>query len=196
VIDYGVGNLFSIKRALERINLEVKIVKSIDDLAGVDAIILPGVGSFRSASENIEPMKDGILSLLDDGVILFGICLGMQLLFEWSEESHDMGLGLLEGRVVRLPASVKIPHMGWNTLRIVRWCKLLDGIDEMSYFYFLHSYYAEPADQGIIVAKTSYGVEFTSVLEAGNILGTQFHPEKSGKSGLKILRNFAEIVRR
>jgi glutamine amidotransferase len=196
IIDYGVGNLFSIECALKRIGLRVRLASSPQELGKIDAAVLPGVGNFKIASKNIQPLKSAIVELLEKGVPLLGVCLGMQLLFEESEESEGEGLHLLRGRVMGFPQSVKTPHMGWNTLKILRQNELLNGIDEDSYFYFVHSYYPAPEDQRVAIAKTEYGVDFTSVLASGNIYATQFHPERSGKDGALILRNFAEIVKR
>ena len=174
----------------------MRLVSSPKELGKADAVVLPGVGNFKVASENIQPFKLTIVELLEEGAPLFGICLGMQLLFEESEESAGKGLSLLRGKVVRLPREVKTPHIGWNTLKILRQNELLNGIDEDSYFYFVHSYYPAPADQQVAVATTDYGLDFTSVLASGNVYATQFHPEKSGKEGAQILQNFAEIVKR
>jgi glutamine amidotransferase len=134
--------------------------------------------------------------MVESGVPLFGICLGMQLLFESSEESAGKGLGLLKGKVVRLPLTVKTPHMGWNTLDVVRPNELLNGISEDDYFYFVHSYYGEPSDRDVVAAETDYGLNFASVVACGNVWATQFHPEKSGKSGEIILRNFTGILKK
>lgn len=161
----------------------------------MDAIVLPGVGNFKAGSRNLRFLRSEIFRLVEAGVPLFGICLGMQLLFQDSEEGPGSGLRLLKGRVLRLPKHVKTPHMGWNTLKISKPCDLLDGIDEGDY-YFVHSYYASPTNRDIIVAKTDYGLSFASVVAKGNIYGAQFHPEKSGKPGERILRNFAEIVKK
>jgi len=176
--------------------LDVHVAKSPDRLLEADAVVLPGVGNFRTASENIRPFKNVITRIVDEGVPLLGVCLGMQLLFEGSEESPGEGLCLLEGEVLKLPDDVKTPHMGWNTLNILKWSPLLDGVDEDSYLYFVHSYYAQPRNREVVVAETRYGVEFASVVAKGNVYSTQFHPEKSGAPGARILLNFAKIVKR
>lgn len=196
LINYGVGNLFSIECGLERAGPKVRLVSSPQELRRVDGVVLPGVGNFRVASKNIHPFKPMIVKLLEEGVPLLGVCLGMQLLFEESEESPGKGLRLLRGKVVRLPRDVKTPHMGWNTLKILRQVELLDGIEENSYFYFVHSYYPDPADQKAVAAETTYGVNFTSVLATGELYATQFHPEKSGEAGALILQNFAGMIKR
>ncbi|RJS74611.1 imidazole glycerol phosphate synthase subunit HisH [Candidatus Bathyarchaeota archaeon] len=196
MIDCGVGNLFSITCALRKAGLDASIVSSPSELKDVDAVVLPGVGNFNAGSRNLKMLRNKIFSLVDEGVPLLGVCLGMQLLFESSEESKGEGLGLFRGRVVRLPKTVKIPHMGWNTLKILRQCDLLAGVSEDDYFYFVHSYYGNPADAAVVVAETDYGLNFASVVNRGNIYGTQFHPEKSGEPGVAVLRNFVGIVKK
>jgi glutamine amidotransferase len=196
IIDCGVGNLYSIKNALQKTGLEANILSATQNLQNVDAIVLPGVGNFKAGAENLRSLKPRIVGLVDSGVPLFGVCLGMQLLFEGSEESSGEGLGLLKGQVQKLPANVKAPHMGWNTLTIMKKNELLDGVAEGDYFYFVHSYYANPADKKIAVANTSYGLDFASVVAKNNVLGTQFHPEKSGKPGERVLQNFSRIIKR
>ena len=195
VLDYGIGNLFSIKRSLQRIGLDVEVTSSIKGCK-YDGIVLPGVGNFKAGAENVGLLKEDIVRLTSNGTPLLGICLGMQLLFEESQESDGRGLALLRGKIIRLPKDVKTPHMGWNNLRIIADNEILDGIDERDYFYFVHSYYACPADKSVIAAETEYGIRFASVVAEGNIYGTQFHPEKSGKSGSRILRNFMMIMKR
>lgn len=157
---------------------------------------MPGVGSFSAASQNLEPFKSKIIELAEGCVPLLGVCLGMQLIFAESEEGKGSGLSLFPGRVVRLPSSVKIPHMGWNTLHVVRQNELLDDVREESFVYFVHSYYSVPLNQEVIVAETTYEVTFASVIAEHDVYGTQFHPEKSGETGLTLLRNFAKIAKR
>jgi len=181
---------------LQKTGLDVATISKPQDLNGYDGIVLPGVGNFRSGARNLHPLKSSIVRLIDDGVPILGICLGMQLLFEESEESSGEGLSLLKGRVLRLPRDVKTPHMGWNNLRILADNDLLDGIYEEDYFYFVHSYYVSPYEKNVVIAETTYGIQFASVIAEKNIFGTQFHPEKSGKPGRKVLLNFAEIVKR
>ena len=195
VLDYGIGNLFSIKHSLQKIGLNVEVTSSIKGCE-YDGIVLPGVGNFKAGAKNLGPLREDIIRLTSNGVPLLGICLGMQLLFEESQESDGGGLALLRGKIIRLPEDVKTPHMGWNNLHIIADDEILDGIDERDYFYFVHSYYARPADKSVIVAETEYGIRFASVVAEGNIYGTQFHPEKSGRSGCRILRNFMMIMKR
>ena len=194
IFDYGVGNLLSLKTALEKAGLSVTIGTTSAELADADAIALPGVGSFTAALEKLDTVKATLEQKMSEGTPILGICLGMQLFFEKSEEGPGDGLSFLQGKVVQLPRTVKVPHMGWNTLNIVKPNKLLDGIAEGTYVYFVHSLYPVPKDQNIVVTKTDYGTTFTSSVAKGNIYGTQFHPEKSGDVGLKILKNFAKIV--
>jgi glutamine amidotransferase len=194
IFDYGVGNLLSLKTALEKVGLETVIGTSSKDLAKADAIALPGVGAFTPAAKKLDAIKETLKSKVDSGTPLIGICLGLQLFFEESEEGPGKGLALFKGKTVQLPRTVKVPHMGWNTLNIVRQNELFDGVAEGSYVYFVHSLYPVPADKSIVVTQTEYGATFTSAIASKNIYGTQFHPEKSGDLGLKILKNFAKAV--
>ncbi|MFB0551286.1 MAG: imidazole glycerol phosphate synthase subunit HisH [Nitrososphaeria archaeon] len=196
ILDCGVGNLFSISCALQNVGLDTKIISSSRGLRNADAIVLPGVGNFKAGSRNLQILRHHIVTLVETGVPLLGVCLGMQLLFEKSQESLGDGLSLLEGRVLRLPGSVKTPHMGWNTLEVFKPDGILDGVDGDDHFYFVHSYYADPEDKEVVVAETDYGLSFASVIARDNVYGTQFHPEKSGRPGELVLRNFAEIVKR
>ncbi|MEM2110305.1 MAG: imidazole glycerol phosphate synthase subunit HisH [Candidatus Bathyarchaeia archaeon] len=196
IIDCGIGNLFSIECALKKIGLDAKISSTAKGLQNVDAIVLPGVGNFRAGSDNLRLLKPEIVKIVEDGVPLFGICLGMQLLFEESEESPGRGLGIFSGKVVKLPKHIKSPHMGWNTLKITKPTVLLDGIDEKDHFYFVHSYYPNPAVANVVAAVTDYSITFASVVAKKNVFGVQFHPEKSGKPGERVLRNFVRIVKK
>ena len=196
IIDYGVGNLFSLKFALEKAGLAVKTGLSKPQVKKADAIALPGVGSFPAATSKLEALKTELGDAVKSGVPLLGICLGLQLLFPESEEGTGTGLALFKGKNVCLPNSVKVPHMGWNTLRIVKQNELLDGVDDGAYGYFVHSLYPVPIDDDIVCTETEYGATFTSAVATKNVYGTQFHPEKSGDTGLRILKNFARIVKR
>jgi glutamine amidotransferase len=196
VIDYGVGNLFSMSNALRKAGLGVMIVEEPMGLKGSEAVVLPGVGAFGAAAANLEPFREALEEAVEGGTPLLGSCLGMQLLFERSEESPGDGLGLLPGEVKRFTGDVKTPHMGWNTVEPLRDSPLLEGVEPGSYFYFVHSYYPEPADPRDTLASTCYGGEFASIVERGTVYGTQFHPEKSGKTGARLLANFAGLVRR
>jgi imidazole glycerol-phosphate synthase subunit HisH len=194
IFDYGVGNLLSLKTALEKAGLEASIGTSAKELAAADSIALPGVGAFTPAALKLNSVKETIDTKIQSGTPLLGICLGLQLFFEKSEEGPGNGLSLFKGRNVRLPNTVKVPHMGWNTLSIVKQNELFDGIAEDSFVYFVHSLYPVPVDKTIVCTQTEYGTKFASAIATKNIYGTQFHPEKSGELGLKILKNFAKVV--
>lgn len=211
IFDYGAGNIFSIKVALERLGAGVEVIRSMDNLDVYDALILPGVGNFDPAMRSIMPYKDELLDAIGSGMPMLGICLGMEMLFERSKEGTLPGLSILEGEVVMLPKSVKIPHMGWNRLKVnvdsssrdrSSRSILLNGIDDGTWVYFVHSYHAKPRDAGssssssVVTATSEYGVKFPAVVEHGNIFGTQFHPEKSGSKGMQMLSNFLSYVRR
>ncbi len=196
IFDYGVGNLLSLKCALEKAGLDVSIGTTEQELSKADAIALPGVGSFTPAAEKLECVKEVIQRKVSEGTPLLGICLGLQLFFEASEEGPGAGLGFFKGKIVRLQGDLKIPHMGWNTINITKPCELFDGIKEDTYVYFVHSLYPVPTDESIVCTKTTYGTTFASAVTGKNVYGTQFHPEKSGDVGLQILRNFAKIVTR
>jgi glutamine amidotransferase len=196
IFDYGVGNLLSLKCALEKVGLTAKIGVSAQHLKKADAIALPGVGNFSAAITKLDAVKEQLLAAVESGTPLLGICLGLQLFFPESEEGPGKGLTLFEGKTVRLRGAVKVPHMGWNTLRIVKQNEFFEGVEDESYVYFVHSLYPVPADKEIVAAETEYGTTFTSAIASKNVFGTQFHPEKSGDVGLKILENFANIVRR
>lgn len=195
VFDYGAGNLFNITLALRSQGLDTEVVDSIPQTLEFDGLVLPGVGNFRPAISRLRQYRDRIAEVAKQGKPVLGICLGMQLLFESSEEGPAEGLGLVKGDVVRLPDSVKIPHMGWNRLNVTKPNGVLEGIGDGSWCYFVHSYYPH-ADESIVAARTEYGVVFPSVIETEGLIGTQFHPEKSGKTGSALLRNFARILRR
>jgi len=185
-----------LKHALEKVGFNSIIGASPSQLKEADAIALPGVGNFSAALKNLGPLKEEIRELAKDGIPVLGICLGMQLFFPESEEGEGEGLALFQGKNVQLPNFVKVPHMGWNTLRIIRQNELLEDVQDESYVYFVHSCYPVPIDKDIICAETTYGTTFASAIAKQNIYGTQFHPEKSDKSGLRILKNFVKIVKR
>jgi glutamine amidotransferase len=197
IVDYGVGNLRSVQKALERVGATAIVT---DDPAALDAaegVVLPGVGAFGDGMANLQARRliDPLLRQVRQDKPLLGICLGMQLLFEESEEmGHHRGLSLLPGRVLRFPeGNLKVPHIGWNQLRIAE-CDLLDGINDGAHAYFVHSYYVAPEDPADVLATTAYGLEFASVVGRGTIFGAQFHPEKSQDVGLRLLSNFAHLV--
>ncbi len=175
--------------------LDPVVTSRYQDLKHVDAIVIPGVGNFKAAIQSLDHLRSEITKMVEGGIPLLGICLGMQLLFDTSEESPGKGLGFLKGNVMRLPRTVKTPHMGWNTIRIPRPNQLVEGITEKDYFYFVHSYYPSPAHSSLVIAETEYGLSFASIVANKDIYGAQFHPEKSGKAGEQILSNFASIVK-
>jgi len=198
ILDYGLGNLRSVEKAVGKVGGTPQISGDPKDFAGVDGIILPGVGAFRDAQANLLKLAPALLEQVRAGKPLLGICLGLQLLFtESTEGGIYKGLNIIKGRVVRFPEGLKVPHMGWNTLNIVDGdCPLTYGIGSGAYVYFVHSYYGAVEDHQNVVAETEYGVIFPSIVSKENVYATQFHPEKSGSTGLRILRNFVDIVRR
>jgi glutamine amidotransferase len=192
IIDYGMGNLFSIYNGLKRVYNDPLLVTA-DNLARLkeaDGIIVPGVGAFDDGIRNLKPFSESVIELVGSGVPVLGICIGMQVMFEASEEGNEKGLGLIPGTVVRLPRTVRVPHMGWNNLLPRRDLVLLEGITDADYFYFVHSYHCVPRDEECIIASTDYGVQVTAVVNKNNLYGVQFHPEKSSKRGLQLLKNF------
>jgi imidazole glycerol-phosphate synthase subunit HisH len=196
IVYYGVGNLLSLKFALEKAGLKAKIGTPTQKLKDADAIALPGVGNFSAAAKALKPVKQELIDTVRSGTPILGICLGLQLYFEDSEEGPGEGLAFFKGKDVRLTGKVKIPHMGWNTIQKVKQNELFEGIDDGAYVYFVHSLYPVPADKSIVCTQTEYSETFTSSVASKNIYGTQFHPEKSGDIGLKILKNFAKAVSR
>jgi len=196
IIDYGVGNLFSMGNALRKTGAQVDIVKTREEILAADGVVLPGVGNFGAAALKIYPLAEALREAAGNGVPLLGSCLGMQLMFEQSEEAEGEGLGLLQGWIREFKGELKTPHMGWNTLNATRSSPLLEGIPDGSYFYFVHSYYPDPVNKEDSLAETIYGERFTSIVERGNVYGCQFHPEKSGKAGAVLLSNFVGLVRR
>lgn len=197
VVDYGAGNLRSIENAFRYLKKEVKITSDASEIDAAEKVVFPGVGAFGFMMKNLQRKKlDGaIKEAIAGGKPLLGICLGLQALFGESEESPGVkGLGVLQGKVVRFTKPKKIPQIGWNQVKIGKKCKLFDGIKNNSNFYFVHSYYVRPADESAVAATTNYeGEKFASAAAQGNLFAVQFHPEKSGTTGLRILKNFAEM---
>lgn len=192
IIDYGAGNLLSVKKALEFLGTECRIINSIDGFNSIKKMILPGVGAFQSAVEKLRTLGiyDQINNWLRANKPFLGICLGMQILFEESEESQGIkGFGLFKGKVIRFK-EYKVPQIGWNQVRISRKSKIMEGIKDGSFFYFLHGYFVQPQDDEIVIGNSEYGIVYPSVIGKDNICAVQFHPEKSGSVGLKILRNW------
>ena len=196
IVDYGMGNLFSIYNALDHVGGNPRFARDPEDLKGAKAIVVPGVGAFGSCMSQLSRFSESLLQRLQEGVPMLGICVGMQVLFQESEESPGApGLGWIAGKVIRLPDGVMIPQMGWNSLAILRRSEMLDGISDGDMFYFVHSYYARPEDDSVIAATTEHGVEVTAAIQKDNLFATQFHPEKSGPKGLQILKNFVRASR-
>lgn len=198
IIDYGLGNLRSVQKALTQLGAEVLISNQQRKLVDADALVIPGVGAFRDGMEKILPLKGAIYQQINAGKPLLGICLGMQFLFTESTEGGVFkGLDLFPGKVIHFPEELKVPHMGWNSLEIVDSANpLTNAISTGQYAYFVHSYYVQVNNMENVIALTKYGVSFPSIIAANNVFATQFHPEKSGKVGLTILRNFIQYVKR
>lgn len=200
VIDYGAGNLQSVFKALKFIGCECKIVNCKEELFKCSGAILPGVGSFKDAMDcmEISGMVDAVRDFANGGNPFLGICLGLQLLFPESEESPGAkGLSILSGNIKRIPndgGTLKIPHMGWNSINIKKHDGIFRDIPDESYVYFVHSYYLTASDRCIVAATTNYGTQIDAAIEKGNIIATQFHPEKSGAVGLKMLENFVSMT--
>ena len=197
IIDYGAGNLQSVKKAIDFIGAESIITSNKSEILNASHVILPGVGSFGDAmnSMNSRGLTQTVKQAALSGVPFFGICLGLQLLFESSEESPGVdGLGIFKGKIVEIPRSggLKVPHIGWNSLEITQKNGIFNGIANGSYVYFVHSYYLESNDKSIVSAKTQYGIPIECAVSSGSVFATQFHPEKSSAVGLKILKNFLE----
>lgn len=199
IIDYGAGNIQSVSKALAHIGCEAFITRDKDKILKADGAVLPGVGSFGDTIDTMTEygIKDTVIEYTKSGKPFLGICLGLQLLFPKSEESPDAeGLGIFDGSITKIPSGdgLKIPHIGWNSLDIKKNDGLFKGIGKNPYVYFVHSYFLNASDKSIVSAQTEYGVTIDAAVEKGNVYATQFHPEKSGETGLKILRNFADIV--
>lgn len=191
--DYGAGNIFSLKNSFERLGAQVDVVTDFAD-RGYSGLLLPGVGNFDPA---VRSMPEGALREFAGGSVpVLGICLGMEMFLDGSDEGFERGLGVVPGRVVSLPDTMKVPHMGWNGVSIKRPGVLLDGVPDGSWVYFVHSYMARPSDPSVVTARSDYGTMVPAVLEKDNYLGTQFHPEKSGPVGRIILENFLRECRR
>ncbi len=197
VLDCGLGNLRSVAKALEHVGFgEVKVSGDPFEVKRAEVLVFPGQGAFRRAVENLRrrDLLKPLLEHIGSGKPFLGICLGLQILFERSyEHGKTEGLGILKGEVVRLPENLKLPHIGWNQVWLKKSSKLFEGIKSGDYFYFAHSYHAVPEEEEVVVSTTDYGIQFVSAVEKENIFGVQFHPEKSQKKGLLLLRNFRRI---
>ena len=198
IIDYDAGNLKSVEKALVSLGEEVLVSRDSSEILQADKVILPGVGSFGDAMNNLDKfgLVDTIKKVTRNGTPFLGICLGLQLLFKESDETPGAeGLDILPGKILKIPAKegFKIPHMGWNSLDVKPWAKLFKGLEGNPYVYFVHSYYLKAADENIVAASTEYTTHIHASVESGNVFACQFHPEKSSEVGLKILKNFASL---
>jgi len=198
IVDYGVGNLSSVQNSLKALDIPSIISSNAEEIAKCRSIIVPGVGAFPDAMKNMREsgIDKVVKAAAKEGKPILGICLGMQLFFEESDEVEKCaGLGLLKGNVTKLEGSIKIPHMGWNSLSFETYSPILEGISENNYVYFVHSYYVENCEKGIVNAYSMYEKKIPAIVSKGNIFGMQFHPEKSGDFGMKLLKNFVEVVK-
>lgn len=198
IIDYGMGNLRSVQKAFEFIGVKPSITSKIEEIENSDAMVLPGVGAFPDAMESLSKLglDKAIVNEVQKGKPLMGICLGMQLLFNESEEVRlTKGLGLIDGRVKKFEVDLKIPQIGWNNLNISKPCAVLNDTKEGEYVYFVHSYYADLKNEENLNAYCNYGIKVPAVVSSGNIFGLQFHPEKSGEVGINMLKNFWELIK-
>ncbi len=198
ILDYDAGNIKSVEKAVEYLGEKACITGDRDIIMSADKVILPGVGNFGDAMSKLREYKlcDVIYDVVDSGKPFLGICLGLQLLYKESEESPGTtGLGILDGKIIRIPdgEGIKVPHIGWNSLRINEKARLFKGIPDNSYVYFVHSYYLKAANEEDVAASTGYSVDIHASVEHGNVFACQFHPEKSSEVGLKILKNFIEL---
>lgn len=199
IIDYGMGNLRSVEKGFQKVGIAARVVSDPQAIDDASAVVLPGVGAFRDCMRNLEQtlLAEPIVRSIQKGKPFLGICLGLQVLFTESEEfGICKGFNVFSGRVVKFHAGLKVPHMGWNNVKIVKKPPILAGIHDESFFYFVHSFYVAPEDKNVIATTTDYGGTFTSMVWKDNIFATQFHPEKSQGTGLRVLKNFGEFIRK
>ena len=199
IIDYGAGNLQSVLKAFHYIGCDVQVTTNKEELECSDAAVLPGVGAFEDSMNclNRSGLVQPVMDFIESGKPFLGICLGLQLLFEESEESPGVsGLGILKGKIHRIPdgSGLKVPHIGWNSLELRKEGGIFSGIEEQPYVYFVHSYYLRAESPEIVSSTTQYGVQIDASIQRGNLFATQFHPEKSGRTGLKMLQNFVSLI--
>ena len=193
IFDYGAGNIFSLKNSLEKAGATVDIITTFDEPNQYSGLLLPGVGNFDPAIKSIHKhSKIEFKDYVKDDTPVLGICLGMEMFFEKSEEGQEKGLSIIDGEVIELPSSMKIPHMGWNNLEIKKSGKILEGVNNDSWVYFVHSFRVKPTSNDIITAESDYGIKVPAVIEKNNFFGTQFHPEKSGEVGSVMIQNFLD----
>ncbi len=197
IFDYGAGNIFSLKNSLEKAGASVDVITDFDKSNEYSGLLLPGVGNFDPAIKSItEFSKTAFEDFAKDTTPVLGICLGMEMFFEKSEEGKEKGLGIIDGEVIVLPPSMKVPHMGWNDLDIKKPGKLLEGVENGSWVYFVHSYRVKPSSNDVITAESDYGIKVPAVVEQDNFFGTQFHPEKSGSVGKIMIKNFLDVCKK
>ncbi|MEK6907932.1 MAG: imidazole glycerol phosphate synthase subunit HisH [Thermoproteota archaeon] len=196
IFDYGAGNIFSLKNSLEKTGATVDVITNFDKPNIYSGLLLPGVGNFDPAIKSISKSKTNFINYVKDNTPVLGICLGMEMFFDKSEEGNEKGLGVIKGDVIILPPSMKVPHMGWNNLEIKKSGKILEGVKDSAWVYFVHSYRVNPANNDIITAESDYGIKVPAVVEQGNFFGTQFHPEKSGKVGKIMIQNFLDVCKK
>jgi len=192
IFDYGAGNIFSLKNSLEKADASVDIITNFDKPNEYSGLLLPGVGNFDPAIHSIRDFSKTLFQDYVGNIPVLGICLGMEMFFEKSEEGKEKGLNVIDGEVIVLPSSMKVPHMGWNDLEIKRPGKILEGVNDGSWVYFVHSYRVKPVSSDVITAESDYGIKVPAVVEYANFIGTQFHPEKSGSVGKIMIKNFLE----
>ena len=197
IFDYGAGNIFSLKNSLEKTGAIVDVITDFDKPNIYSGLLLPGVGNFDPAIKNIcKSSKTDFNDYVKDNTPVLGICLGMEMFFEKSEEGNEKGLGVIKGDVIILPSLMKVPHMGWNNLEIKKSGKILEGVKDDAWVYFVHSYMVKPTNSDVITAESDYGIKVPAVVEQGNFFGTQFHPEKSGKVGKIMIQNFLNVCKK
>ena len=197
IFDYGAGNIFSLKNSLEKTGATVDVITNFDKPNIYSGLLLPGVGNFDPAIKNIcKSSRTNFNDYVKDDTPVLGICLGMEMFFEKSEEGNQKGLGVIKGDVIILPPSMKVPHMGWNNLEIKKFGKILEGVKDDAWVYFVHSYIVKPTNNDVITAESDYGIKVPAVVEQGNFFGTQFHPEKSGKVGKIMIQNFLNVCKK
>ena len=196
IFDYGAGNIFSLKNSLEKAGASVDVINNFDKPNEYSGLLLPGVGNFDPAIHSIRDFSKTQFQDYVGNVPVLGICLGMEMFFEKSEEGKEKGLGIIDGEVIILPSSMKVPHMGWNDLEIKKSGRLLEGVDNGSWVYFVHSYIVKPNSNDVITAESDYGIKVPAVVEQNNFYGTQFHPEKSSAVGQIIIKNFLDVCKK
>jgi glutamine amidotransferase len=199
IIDYGMGNLRSVEKGFLKVGVDVRVVTEPRAVDNAAAVVLPGVGAFRDCMKNLAGMSltEPVVRSIEKGKPYLGICLGLQVLFSESEEFGTYkGLDIIKGKVRKFRTDLKVPHMGWNNVRLLRRPPVFEGIKDESFFYFVHSFYVDPEDPDFIAATTDYDITFTSMIWKDNIFATQFHPEKSQETGLMILKNFGDFVKK